>query len=136
MESPEKRSVLSAGELLRDILTQNPEVRKITTRVFEVASPVEERLPYITIRLSKYEGITVKQGRGVETAIFEVALWTGTAESSRALAEAVRNALDGVGAINDLGPDIHRCTLADASQNVLASDPSVKLAVLDFEVCC
>lgn len=97
MDSQQVKTSLSAGLLIRDVLTQNSGVGALTNRVFPVVSEADATLPYIQYRRVGFTEETSKANarlQGAETSIIEVNCFAGTYAGSVDLAERVRNALD------------------------------------------
>lgn len=108
------KSSLSAGEIIRAVLTEDPEVSRRAGDVYPV---VEDRadLPYIVYRRAGLEQTPVKKQRGSDTVLMEILCFTKGYTEGVELAEAVRNALDGVQAEHE-GLVIRSCTLTDSEE--------------------
>lgn len=93
MAAPRKTS-LSAGSIVRDILLNNEEVSARVTRIFPVATDTA-LLPYILYRRAALEHNPSKAGQpGADTVQLEMVCYTETYAEGVELAEAVRAALD------------------------------------------
>lgn len=89
-----KKTALSAGEIIRKILAEDKEVKRIATKVFPVAID-KAILPYVAYRRVGIEHNPLKMGHtGADTAEIEINCYADTYERSIELAEAVRAALD------------------------------------------
>ena len=112
-----KSTSINAGAFIREVLSQNDEVRAITTRVFPI-SVDEATLPYISYRRSRMQQTPVKHGApGADTVEVEVNCFAQTYGESVDLAEAVRNALDGTQCTLDNGLVMRSCYLSDGSED-------------------
>lgn len=108
------RTSLSAGEIIRAVLTQDEAVSKLTTKVFPVVAD-EARLPYIVYRRSNLEQVAAKTLRGADTVGIEILCYTEQYTPGVELAEAVRAALDGRQAEID-GLVMRSCFLTDSEE--------------------
>lgn len=89
------KTSLSAGEIIRAILTSSEEVTRRVTKIFPVVEASAE-LPYITYRRTQFESIPTKSTHHVaDTVSIEVLCYTAKYTEGVELAEAVRNVLDG-----------------------------------------
>lgn len=112
-----KSTSINAGAFIREVLSQNDEVRAITTRVFPI-SVDEATLPYISYRRSRMQQTPAKYGApGADTVEVEVNCFAQTYGESVDLAEAVRNALDGTQYTLDNGLVMRSCYLSDGSED-------------------
>lgn len=109
------KTSLSAGVIIRDILTKDAEVNRIAKKVFPVVVD-SAQLPYVAYRRSRLEHNPTKaKAPGADTVQIDVNCYAATYEESIALAEAVRAALDyAQGEIPGL--KMRSCTLADAEE--------------------
>lgn len=108
------RSSLSAGEIIRAVLVEDPEVSARTGKVYPVVEDSAE-LPYIVYRRTQLEQAQVKGQRGADTVGIEVLCYTQHYTEGVELAEAVRDALDGKQAeIDDLV--MRSCYLSDSEE--------------------
>lgn len=85
---------LSAGLIIRDLLTSDQGVAAITDLVFPVVAEDAATLPYICYRRAAIDDIAVKNRPGADTCTVDILCYAATYEGSIALAEAVRAALD------------------------------------------
>jgi hypothetical protein len=69
------RSSLSAGEIIRAVLVEDPEVSARTGKVYPVVEDSAE-LPYIVYRRTQLEQAQVKGQRGADTVGIEVLCYT------------------------------------------------------------
>ncbi len=109
------KTSLSAGEIIRAVLAEDPEVSLRATDIYPV---VEDRadLPYIVYRRVALDHNPVKSGPGSDTVTIEILCFTQGYTEGVELAEAVRDALDGVQA-EHRGMVIRSCTLADSAED-------------------
>lgn len=108
------KSSLSAGEIIRAVLVEDPEVAARTTKVYPVVAD-EAKLPYIVYRRTQLEQDATKGRRGADTVGIEVICYTEQYTPGVELAEAVRDALDGKQATVD-GLVMRSCHLADSEE--------------------
>lgn len=108
------KSSLSAGEIIRAVLTENTEVAARTSKVYPVVEDTAE-LPYIVYRRVSLEKGLVKNQRGNDTVTIEIQCYTKGYTEGVELAEAVRDALDGVRAEHN-GLVMRACDLADSEE--------------------
>lgn len=88
------RTSLSAGEVIRALLLEDPAVHAITTRVFPVVSDSAE-MPCVVYRRTSLTSEPTKAGyAGADTAVIEVICFSASYGEGITLAEAVRKALD------------------------------------------
>ena len=108
------KSSLSAGEIIRAVLVEDPEVAARTTKVYPVVAD-EAKLPYIVYRRTQLEQDATKGRRGADTVCIEVICYTEQYTPGVELAEAVRDALDGKQATVD-GLVMRSCHLTDSEE--------------------
>ncbi|MCR5841957.1 MAG: hypothetical protein K6G86_07760 [Bacteroidales bacterium] len=96
---------LSAGLLIREILSQSSRVSAVSNKVYPIVSEADSKLPYICYRRAGLKVNPVKTAPGADSAIVEVLCYAQTYKHSVQMAEAVREALDGVQAEIDLDDD-------------------------------
>lgn len=108
------KSSLSAGEIIRAVLVEDPEVAARTTKVYPVVAD-EAKLPYIVYRRTQLEQDATKGRRGADTVGIEVICYTEQYTPGVELAEAVRDALDGKQAEVD-GLVMRSCYLSDSEE--------------------
>ena len=108
------KSSLSAGEIIRAVLVEDPEVAARTTKVYPVVAD-EAKLPYIVYRRTQLEQDATKGRRGADTVGIEVICYTEQYTPGVELAEAVRDALDGKQSTVD-GLVMRSCHLTDSEE--------------------
>lgn len=108
------KTSLSAGELIRAVLIQAPEVKSRASKVYPVVEDAAE-LPYIVYRRTRLEKGSVKNQRGNDAVTIEVQCYTSGYTEGVELAEAVRNALDGA-QIEHEGLVMRACDLVDSEE--------------------
>lgn len=110
-----KKTSLSAGSIIRDMLLKDAEVKKRTNKVFPVATDTAV-LPYILYRRASMEQNPTKAGYpGADTVAIEVVCYTEKYADGVELAEAVRAALDGKQGEKD-GLVMRSCILTDSEE--------------------
>ena len=110
-----KKTSLSAGSIIRDILLSNEEVKRRTNKVFPIVID-NAQLPYILYRRAALAHNPTKQGMpGADTVTMEVVCYTAKYAEGVELAEAVRQALDYASGEHD-GVKMRSCTLADSEE--------------------
>lgn len=111
----QKKTSLSAGAVIRDILLSNEEVKRRTNKVFPIVID-NAQLPYILYRRAALAHNPTKQGMpGADTVTMEVVCYTAQYAEGVELAEAVRHALDYASGERD-GVVMRSCTLADSEE--------------------
>ena len=125
------KSSLSAGEIIRDILVNNAEVSARAKKVFPVVEDSAE-LPYIVYRRTQLEQEPAKGRRGADTVGIEVLCYTQHYTEGVELAEAVRDALDGVQGEKD-GLVMRSCCLTD-SEEAWQDDAYVQQLVFNVKI--
>ena len=108
------KTSLSAGEIIREILSSDPEVAARTNKIFPVAVDNAD-LPYVLYRRVQLEQVPVKDRRGADTVGIEIMCYTAQYTEGVELAEAVRAALDGRQAELD-GLRMRSCFLSDSEE--------------------
>ena len=108
------KTSLSAGEIIRAVLAEDPIVAKIATKVYPVVVDLA-KLPYIVYRRTQLEQATTKGHGGADTVGIEVICYTEQYTEGVELAEAVRAALDGKQAEID-GLVMRGCYLVDSEE--------------------
>lgn len=110
-----KKTSLSAGSIIRDILLSNEEVKRRTNKVFPIVID-NAQLPYILYRRAALAHNPTKQGMpGADTVTMEVVCYTAKYAEGVELAEAVRQALDYASGEHG-GVKMRSCTLADSEE--------------------
>lgn len=125
------KSILSAGEIIRAILIEDSEVSARVNKIFPVVEDSAE-LPYIVYRRTQLEQTPTKGGRGADTAGIEILCYTEHYTEGVELAEAVRNALDGVQGESD-SLVMRSCYLTD-SEEAWQDDAYVQQLVFNVKV--
>lgn len=112
-----KRTSLSVGGVIYDVLNRDPDVKGRVTKVFPVVTDNAE-LPYVAYRRSSLEQNPVKAGfPGADIVRVEVNCYTADYASGVELAEAVRAALDHKAYMSEDGDVVMRsCNLAGAEE--------------------
>ena len=123
------KSSLSAGEIIRAVLTSDPEVTARAKKVYPVVEDTAE-LPYVVYRRTQLEQGLVKGRRGNDNVTIEVLCYTKGYTEGVELAEAVRDALDNKTAESD-GLVMRSCYLTDSEE---AWQDDAYLQVLVFNV--
>ena len=123
------KSSLSAGEIIRAVLTSDPEVTARAKKVYPVVEDTAE-LPYIVYRRTQLEQGQVKGRRGNDNVTIEVLCYTKGYTEGVELAEAVRDALDNKTAASD-GVVMRSCYPTDSEE---AWQDDAYLQVLVFNV--
>ena len=123
------KSRLSAGEIIRAVLTSDPEVTARAKKVYPVVEDTAE-LPYVVYRRTQLEQGQVKGRRGNDNVTIEVLCYTKGYTEGVELAEAVRDALDNKTAGSD-GLVMRSCYLTDSEE---AWQDDAYLQVLVFNV--
>ena len=108
------RTSLSAGEIIRAMLLEDPEVAARTNKIFPVATDRAD-LPYILYRRTQLEQATIKGRQGADTVGIEVLCYTKGYTAGIELAEAVRAALDNKQGEID-GLVMRSCFLSDSEE--------------------
>lgn len=91
----QNKTSLSAGQIIRAILLEDPNVSAITTNIFPVVAD-KAVLPYISYRRVGLIPTPAKAAPANDEVNIEVLCYAPDYGSGVALAEAVRGALDGV----------------------------------------
>ena len=110
-----KKTSLSAGAVIRDVLLSDEEVKKRVNKVFPVVTDKAE-LPYVLYRRASLSHNPTKTGMpGADTITMEVVCYTAKYGEGVELAEAVRAALDYRTYEHD-GVSMRRCILTDSEE--------------------
>lgn len=108
------KTSLSAGIIIRELLTQDADVAAITNHVFPVVTDTA-KLPYICYRRTSLESVPVKGSVGSNTVAVEVLCYADDYDQSLELAEAVSAALNNRQAqVDDLV--MRSCVLTDSEE--------------------
>lgn len=125
------KSCLSAGEIIRAILVEDPEVMAQASKVYPVVEDSAD-LPYIVYRRSSLEATQTKSGRPADTASIEILCYTEHYTEGVELAEAVRAALDCKQGTSD-GIVMRSCYLTD-SEEAWQDDAYVQQLVFSVKI--
>ena len=125
------KSSLSAGEIIRAVLTSDPEVTARANKVYPVVEDSAE-LPYIVYRRTQLEQGAVKGKRGNDTVTIEVLCYTEGYTEGVELAEAVRDALDNKTA-ESAGLVMRSCLLTD-SEETWQDDAYLQVLVFNIKM--
>lgn len=87
---------LSVGLLIYDLLSHDDAVAAKSSKIFPVIAEDGASLPYICYRRGNMENVAVKGSAGADSAAVDVLCYAATYAEAIDLAEAVRNAMDGV----------------------------------------
>ena len=126
-----KKSSLSAGLVIYEVLNETPEISGAVTKIFPVMTD-SATLPYICYRRASVDPSQIKGSSNDHAQIEILCMSAGYAEGVN-LAEEVRSALDCKHIIGDCGLTINICTMIDASET-WAEDAFVQSLVFDMEV--
>lgn len=96
MAAEYRTTSLSAGLIIRDLLVQDEKVGSLTNKIFPVVSEEGATLPYICYRRSALEQTAAKNVSGADTVTVDVICYSADYAYGVRMAEAVREALDGV----------------------------------------
>lgn len=109
------KTSLSAGEVIRAVLIEDAEVSSRASKIYPIVEDKAD-LPYIVYRRASLDKTPVKDRRRNDTIIIEVQCYTADYTEGVELAEAVRNALDGV-QIEHEGLVMRACDLTDSQED-------------------
>ncbi len=129
MDAP--KTSISAGIIIGKLLSEAPAVAGITDKVFPVAVD-QATLPYIVFKTIGLEQAPVKGGQGADTAELEVCCCAEGYEEAVTLAEAVREALDGI-SCEEEGIRMRSCRLSD-HEEFWEDDAYVERLVFDVKI--
>lgn len=111
----DKKTSLSAGAVIRNILLSDKEVKKRANKVFPIVID-KAQLPYILYRRAALQHNPTKSGLpGADTVTMEVVCYTARYAEGVELAEAVRAALDYSQSEYD-GVTMRSCMLTDSEE--------------------
>lgn len=111
-----RKTSLSAGAIIREILLGDEDVKRRTTKIFPIVINKAE-LPYILYRRAALQHNPTKAGLpGADTVTMEVFCYTANYADGVELAEAVRKALDYAQGEKD-GLVMRSCTLVDSEED-------------------
>lgn len=95
MDARSHKTSISAGLLIFALLSEDPDVSRMASRIFPVAINAEDvPLPFVVFRALKSEDTQTKPSRGYDTCMMAVDCAGGTYEEAVELAEHVRAALE------------------------------------------
>lgn len=110
-----KKTSLSAGAIIREILLNDEEVKKRINKIFPIITDKAE-LPYILYRRTALQHNPTKAGQpGADTITMDVLCYTAEYAPGLELAEAVRGALDYATGEKD-GLKMRSCVLTDSTE--------------------
>lgn len=128
------KTSLSAGLLIREILTEAPGVAAITRNIFPVVAD-KATLPYVAYRRTAFEQRPQKSSRfGAETIRLEVQCFAADYAGAVELAEAVRLALDGMGAVSADGSLVMRSCTLTGSAETWADDAFIQVLIFNISI--
>lgn len=107
------KTVLSAGMAVYEVLSEA--LNGVVTKVFPVVTD-EAVLPYVCYHREALETAAAKYAPSADTATIVVDCYAATYNGSVTLAEAVREALDGVSITTSAGLNVRSSFLTDASE--------------------
>ncbi len=111
-------TALSAGQVIRDLLTGAPQIMRQVTAVFPVVT-AEATLPYIAFRRSKFTPRSSASGGGsvsADTVEMELAVYSQEYAEGLKLAELVRAMLDNK-QVTSADLTMRSCVLTDAAES-------------------
>lgn len=111
-------TALSAGQVIRDLLTGTPPIMQLATAVFPVVT-AEATLPYIAFRRSKLITRSSASGGGsvsADTVEMELAVYSQEYAEGLKLAELVRETLDNK-QVKSADLTMRACVLTDAAES-------------------
>lgn len=113
-DKPLMKSVLSAGTAVYEVLSDW--LKGKVTKVFPVVTD-EAVLPYVCYHREALETVAAKHAPSADTATIVVDCYAATYNGSVELAEAVREALDGVSIKTAAGLNVRSSYLTDAAES-------------------
>lgn len=126
------KSSLSGGEIIRSVLMASSEVVSRANKIYPVVED-SAQLPYITYRRTSLQHTPIKGQRGSDTVGIEVLCFTANYAAGIELAEAVRDALDGMDSEEANGVRIRSCYLTD-SEEAWQDDAYVQQLVFEIKI--
>ena len=87
---------LSAGLMIYSLLSESESVSAVSGKVYPVVSEADAPLPYICYRRAGFEARPAKDVPGADAVTVEILCYAATYAHGIRMAEAVRDALDGV----------------------------------------
>lgn len=109
------KSVLSAGLLIYEVLSEDEALRGKVSKIFPVMTD-SATLPYIAYRRTGVEGFPLKGNHTHNRATIEVLVMTESYPQGVELAEQVRALLDNKQITGEDGFRLNSCMLTDASE--------------------
>lgn len=109
----DNKTIFSAGEIIRSILSDNSEKLGLTN-IFPVVTN-KAILPYILYRRTAMQQVPVKSNHGASAVMVEISCCASTYDESIRIAESVYNTLDGA-SYNKDGLVMRSCFLSDSSE--------------------
>ena len=111
------KTSISTGLIIYKLLTEDPEVSGMVTRVFPVAVLADKAvLPYVVFRAKEMDQLPVRNPmRPNDTVMMELLACGKDYETSVTLAEAVRSCLDNIEATED-GLRMRSCMMTDREE--------------------
>lgn len=97
-----KKSILSAAELIAEILSDNELIREKVKMFYPIIAPAESVCPYVVYRLARLYTAQAKPGHADKGEI-EIMCCGSTVAQMIETSESVRIALDGIQAVSDDG---------------------------------
>ena len=126
------RTSISAGLIIRKMLMEDPEVSRMATKVFPVATDTAE-CPYVVFRAKESGQERVKNPvKRNDTVLMEVCCCGKEYEESVVLAEAVRGALDNRRG-EHAGLTMRSCVMTDREE-VYEGDAYVEVLTFELKV--
>lgn len=127
-----KRTCLSAGIVINEILTHDEDVKAIARCVFPVAKDKAE-LPYVAYRRTQLASSPIKNGKPSDSVYMEVMCYSKDYSESIDLAESVRAALDCKAYVTDDGLKMRSCILTDSEEG-WADDAYLQQLVFEIKI--
>ena len=127
-----QKTSISIGEAINDLLSSDKTLVSAVTKIFPVVTDKAD-LPYVAYRRVKTEQISVKGYRtGCETVTVQVNSYAASYEKSIAIAEMVRQILDGVQ--YDKNGIFIRSSVLSSSEETWENDAFVQKLIFEFKV--
>lgn len=127
----EKRTSLSVGLVVYELLDV-PGVREKVSQIYPVFAFKDAEAPFICYRRVALPGEHTKKAVK-DTAQIEVYIIARTYEESVEIAEAVREALDGMSGQAECGLVLSRCWLVDADED-LQDESFIQTLIFNLEI--
>lgn len=129
------KTSLSAGAIIRAVLLDDPDVARITTKIFPIVADKAD-LPYISYRRAEMETAPQKSGlrpQPADSVNIEVLCYAATYAGSIELAEAVRAALDFKSATTDDGACMRGCYLT-GGEEIWENDAYIQQLIFNIKI--